>query len=218
MKREEIYRDTKNWYLKNEKNQAYSKFIDLTAIYAGDKILDVGCATGDYCIKLKKLGFECVGIDINQDYVEKARENGIEAHKMDANDLGFHDNSFDTLLLFEVLEHVRNPERVLDEAKRVARKNILISVPNCTSFFELKKCHLTYEHMLERDHVNFFTKKDLEKLLSKKFSNFKVKEIDPINNLIGLSTSLNYLVKGLIKLKLTKYDKIYSKIISIIEV
>jgi len=218
MKEEEIYRDTKNWYLKTKKNQAYSKFINLTTHYAGNKILDVGCATGDYCIKLKQLGFECIGVDINHDYIEKARKNGIEAYKMDAEDLRFDEESFDTVLLFEVLEHVKNPDRVLNEAKRVARKNILITLPNCTEFSSLKKFNLTYEHMLEQDHLNFFTKKDLEELLSQKFRNFTVEEIEPINNIIGLPNWLNYFLNGLIRLKLIKSDKIYSKLISIVEV
>lgn len=99
---------------------------------------------------------------------------------MEGDDLKFPNNSFDTVLLFEVIEHVDNPHNVLKEAKRVAKKNILIAVPNCTQFSELKaSCNLTYEHMLERDHINFFTKKDLEKLISKESKKFKVKEAEP---------------------------------------
>ena len=57
MKKEEVYRDTDNWYLKTEKNQAYSKLVEFAVSYAGKKILDIGCATGDYCIELKKKRF-----------------------------------------------------------------------------------------------------------------------------------------------------------------
>ncbi len=46
----------------------------------------------------------------------------------------------------------------LEEVKRVTSKNILITVPNCSDFNKLKFHGLTYEHMLEKDYVNFFTK------------------------------------------------------------
>ncbi|GAB6056376.1 hypothetical protein JCM15415_16920 [Methanobacterium movens] len=218
MKKEEIYRDTEDWYLKTKKNQAYSLLVDLTSSYAGNKILDIGCATGSYCIELKKKGFKCVGVDINEGYVEDAIEKGVEAYKMNAEKLIFPDNSFDTIILFEVLEHSTNPKLILNEARRVSKKNILISVPNSTNFFELKRNNLTYEHMLETDHLNFFTKNDLEELLSEIFEKFKVEEIDPIPLTVGLPNWVNYVLIVLIKLKLIKYDRIYNRLISVIEV
>ena len=218
MKKEEVYRDTDNWYLKTEKNQAYSKLVEFAVRYAGEKILDIGCATGDYCIELKKKGFECVGIDIIQDYVDIALEKGVDSHRMNAEKLIFPDNSFDTVLLLEVLEHVKKPGRILNEAKRVAKKNILISVPNCTSFSELKNYNLTYEHMLEQDHVNFFTKSDLEYLLSKNFENYKVEEVEPIPKMIGLPNWLNHVLTGLMLLKLIESDEMYYRLISVVEV
>lgn len=218
MKREEIYRDTDNWYLKTNENQAYSKLVEFAANYAGKKILDIGCATGDYCIKLEDKGFECVGIDIDQEYVDVALEKGVNSHRMNAEKLIFPDKSFDTVLLFEVLEHIKEAGKILDEAKRVAKKNILISVPNCTSFYELKNNNLTYEHMLEQNHVNFFTKSDLEYLLSKHFENFTVKEVEPIQNIMGLPNWLNYIIIRLSQLKLIKTNKIYYRLISVVEV
>jgi len=216
MKKEEIFRDTKNWYLEIQ-NYASDDLIKFAAQYAGDKILDVGCATGDYCNKLKKLGWECVGVDINPKYIDRALENRIEAYVMSADNLKFPDNSFGTVLLFEILEHVANPHGVLEEAKRVATKNILITVPNCTRFFELKGYGLTYEHMLEKDHVNFFGKKDLENLLSKHFKEFKVDETEPIGlGTIALPWCLKYPISFLYKLKLFK-TSIYYRLYAVVE-
>jgi len=60
-------------------------------------------------------------------------------------------------------------------------------VPNCSAFFTLKRFGLTYEHMLEKDHINFFTKKDMEDLLSKHFKKFRVEEREPLTfGVIGL--------------------------------
>jgi len=179
MDKKEIFRDTKNWYI-NEENYASPNLIKFAAGNAGKNILDIGCATGEYCNKLESLGFKCTGIDINRKYIKKAQENGVEAYVMEANDLKFPDNSFDTVLLFEVLEHVNDPLKVLKESKKVSSKNILVTVPNCTKFNDLRASGLTYEHMLEKDHVNFFTKTDLKDLISEEFNEFEVLEKEPI--------------------------------------
>ena len=44
---------------------------------------------------------------------------------------------------------------------------MLLTVPNNTEFEMLKRANLTYEHMLEEDHSNFFTKDSLSGLLSR---------------------------------------------------
>jgi ubiquinone/menaquinone biosynthesis C-methylase UbiE len=179
MRYEEIFRNTKNWYL-SQSNCASESLINFAVMHAGDTMLDAGCATGDYIQRLGELGYHCVGVDINSEYIDKAKQKGLDAHVMDLKHLEFPDKSFDTILLFEVLEHVAKPEEVIKEANRVARKNVLITVPNCTQFHMLRDVGLTFEHMLEKDHVNFFTKSDLENLLSNCFTKFNVIEAEPI--------------------------------------
>ncbi|MBM3252501.1 MAG: class I SAM-dependent methyltransferase, partial [Candidatus Omnitrophica bacterium] len=95
--------------------------------------------------------------------------------------LPFDSNSFDTVIIFELLEHVGNPDEILKEAKRVARKNILLTVPDNTGFDKLKQFKLTFEHMLETTHVNFFTKDSLSDLLSKHFNKYNVEEKEPLS-------------------------------------
>lgn len=217
MKRKDIFRDTQNWYL-NRDNQASVELVNFAAQNSGRKILDLGCATGDYCIKLKERGFDCTGVDINPKYVAEAREKGIEAQVMDGSNLNFPDNSFDTVLLFEVLEHVENPQRLLKEAKRVAAENVLITVPNCSQLSELSDFGLTYEHVLEKDHVNFFTKNDLSDLIASEFREFKVIEKDPIRLMaLGLPMPLKILILGLYKLRLIK-NKVYYRLYAVAEV
>jgi methionine biosynthesis protein MetW len=206
MKYEAIFRDTKNWY-KSRSNYASERLIDFAVSHAGDTILDAGCATGDYMQRLGKQGYHCAGVDINSEYVNIARQKGLDAQVMDAKHLKFPDKSFDTVLLFEVLEHVDKPEDVLKEVRRVAKKNVLITVPNCTQFHRLRKARLTYDHMLEKDHVNFFTKSDLESLLSQQFLQYHVHEGEPIflGN-IGLPRPVRYPLFLLYKLRLVSPD------------
>jgi len=179
--KEKIYIDTKTQFLQFAEIEQgiFSPFISFCQQHAGKRILDFGCATGGYCLELKKLGFECVGVDINEEYIKIAQQKGVEAHII-KDRLPFNDNSFDTVIMFELLEHVQYPDRILKEAKRVGKKNILITVPNCEGFEKLGSYGLTYNHFLAMDHINFFTKKDLENLLSNHFDNFEITEEEPI--------------------------------------
>ena len=209
MKYEEVFRDTKNWY-KSRSNYASENLINFAAEHAGDSILDAGCATGEYMQRLSTMGFHCMGVDINSEYVDRAKQKGLDARVMDAKHLGFPDKSFDTILLFEVLEHVEGPEDVIKEAKRVARKNVLITVPNCSQFHRLRKAGITYDHMLEKDHINFFAKSELENLLKQQFPSYHVKEAEPIHLCnIGLPRPIRYSLSLLYRLSLISPDFYY---------
>lgn len=217
MKKNEIFRNTPEWYLDHE-NYVSPLLIDFAAHNAGKVILDLGCATGEYCLQLEKLGFQCTGADVNPHYVEKARKNGVNAIVTSGDYLDFEDDSFDTVLLFEVLEHLKNPLQLLKEAKRVARKNVLITVPNCGQLSQLSQFSLTYEHLLEEDHVNYFTKQDLENLIGQEFARFNVEEGDEVQlGAIGLPLPLKALVLGLYKIKIIK-SHIYFRLYAVAEV
>ena len=175
-----IYSDSKTWYTDAPKAAQISEWhLEFIKKYSGKKVLDLGCATGNYGVELKRSGFDWVGADINKKYVEMARHEGLEAHVV-GETLPFPDRSFDTVILIEVLEHASGPGKILDEARRVARRNILVTVPDCAGLEELRSGGLTYEHFLETDHVNFFTKASLEKLLSVYSDDVKVGQARPI--------------------------------------
>lgn len=214
MNNEQIYRDTKDYYL--EQNVGVSShIISFIKKNAGNRILDVGCATGHYSIELSKHGFDCTAVDNNKKYIISIEERDINALIADGAALPFRDNSFETVILVEVLEHIPNVSKILAEVNRVATKNILITVPNCGQFEELRKSGLTYEHFLEKDHINFFTKKSLEQLLSKYSKKNYVEETEPIVHRL-----LPYWIKkpiGLLyKLKIIE-PTIYQRIFAIID-
>ncbi len=98
-------------------------------------VLDLGSGDGLLLSLLKKKGISGRGLDLSQVGVNKARAKGLETEVFDfANQaLPFPDDSFDTVTMLDVLEHLYNPEFVIREAKRVARKNLIIGVPNFSS-------------------------------------------------------------------------------------
>ena len=96
-------------------------------------ILDVGCSDND----LKKIiGSKVLGIDVSGNPDKKIN---LEREKLSA----FRDNSFELSICTEVLEHVDNFHEITNELIRVSNKFILISLPNCSVFFNLFRIMLT---------------------------------------------------------------------------
>jgi SAM-dependent methyltransferase len=93
----------------------------------------------------------------------------------------FPDKSFDTVLLFEVLEHVPEPAETLAEARRLARKNVLITVPHSGGIEDLQKSGLLFEHFADLDHRHFYTEHSLGQLLRPLFSHVVVTKGDALN-------------------------------------
>lgn len=85
----------------------------------GQKILDIGCNSGNIAIWLSKC--ECWGVDVCPKLVEKAKSR-MKAQVARAENLPFKDKQFDVAILTELLEHVYSPELVMREACRVADK------------------------------------------------------------------------------------------------
>jgi SAM-dependent methyltransferase len=61
---------------------------------AGDRVLDLGCGTGDDALHLAELGIEVVGIDAAPQMVEIARSRGVNASTLDIQDLYRFEGSF----------------------------------------------------------------------------------------------------------------------------
>jgi SAM-dependent methyltransferase len=180
--RTQVFRDTKEFYRDYPRDVVARQLLRFARKHAGRTILDLGCATGNYSAHLVKSGYEVKGADVNPDYVLIARERGVDAYLIEGN-LPFRDGEFDTVLLFEVLEHVADPVNVAKEARRVARKNVLCTTPNSRDVAGLQREGLLFEHFADLDHKNFFEEDSLRRLLQPFFSLVEVREGDGINPL-----------------------------------
>jgi len=100
----------------------------------GKKILDVGAGWGDFVLFCLEQGYDAVGLELDDDKIKKARER-LSPQQMvqgKAENLLFQDSSFDFINIGEVIEHVRDPKKVLQETYRVLKPggNVYISVHN----------------------------------------------------------------------------------------
>jgi 2-polyprenyl-3-methyl-5-hydroxy-6-metoxy-1,4-benzoquinol methylase len=149
---------------------AHEELLDFIAQVSRQRILDIGCGLGPYVAKLNSRGFSCVGIEIEAEQVRAAVALGRPVLLMDGRALGFADQTFDTCLLLEVIEHVPDFELLLRKAARVVRRNIIVSVPNINAIPSLSRYNVVPWHMLEATHVNFFTPEILQRVLERIFA------------------------------------------------
>ncbi|OFZ16563.1 MAG: hypothetical protein A2X86_12265 [Bdellovibrionales bacterium GWA2_49_15] len=102
------------------------------------KFLDIGCANGDWALHWKSRGHEVFGIDIDSNSVARSTERGVPAKECDLNSsaLPFADNYFDCIYAGEVIEHLVDTDRFLQEIERCLKPggHLLITTPNLVSF------------------------------------------------------------------------------------
>jgi SAM-dependent methyltransferase len=85
----------------------------------GKRILDIGCGVGSFVRRLREFSPSVVGFDVDRDrVVEGGREVPGLALAVGEH-LPYADNTFDVVLLHEVLEHVTDDEATLRETQRV---------------------------------------------------------------------------------------------------
>ncbi len=95
----------------------------------GMHILDVGCGTGNFSIKLAEMGCKVIGIDISSEMLEIAKEKAkkrgldIEFHVMDVYRLEFEDNTFDGVFSMAAFEFIEKPKKAYKEMYRVLKLN-----------------------------------------------------------------------------------------------
>ncbi len=214
--RASVFRDTRNYYEQVPADRVARTLLAFAKKHAGREVLDLGCATGNYSLALASMGYRVKGADVNPRYVEIARGRGVDAYLTNGR-LPFADRAFDTVILFEVLEHLQDPDPVIGEARRVARTNVLFTTPNSGGIAELQRNGLLFEHFADLDHKNFFTSETLRTLLERHFERVNVEEGDGINPFaLAPWRAVRFAGAGLVKLKLLS-PKFYFRLFAVAE-
>ncbi len=136
-------------------------------------ILDIGAGDGDVVFSLTERGHKCLAMDISdvrlRKYEEKARQSGVRQVVGNVGDkIPLKDRSLDVVLCGEIIEHVPDNDKALEEIRRVLRNGgqFVLSVPyketlkiakcpGCGTVFELNGHLHTYDkqslrHLLEQ--------------------------------------------------------------------
>jgi SAM-dependent methyltransferase len=100
------------------------------------RLLDFGCGGGRFLDQMQKRGWEVTGVDTSAAAVQRIRDElGLEAVAGSLPHAALTPYSFDAITMWQSLEHVHEPLRVLCEARRllVLGGTLIVSVPNIDS-------------------------------------------------------------------------------------
>lgn len=139
-------------------------------------ILEVGCGEGFVLAEIQRTGIDAdlVGIDLSTDAITAARERvnpPAELHVGDARDVvrSFTGPSPDLVMMLEVLEHLDEPEAMIEDLTNLTSGHVLLSVPREPLFRGLNLARLKNVRDLGNDpeHLNHWSSRRFEKLVAR---------------------------------------------------
>ncbi|MBK8845452.1 MAG: class I SAM-dependent methyltransferase [Bacteroidetes bacterium] len=132
-----------------------------------NRLMDIGSGNCLFLLEAKKRGWQVYGSDYEKNAVAIGEKNGIvmKHGKLDANwfDSGF----FDVITSFETIEHVNEPNHMIQQINLLLRKGgvVYLTTPNFGSIerYYLKADYNVIEYP---EHLSYFSKGTMQKLLT----------------------------------------------------
>jgi len=149
----------------------FREFYSLFTLTDANSVLEVGCGEGfvlDYLAK-RNIDLKFYGIDVNYSALNTAQNISapiIDYVCADGFQIPYADNTFDVVLLPEIIEHVSDPEKILLESIRVSSFYILVTVPREPYFQKIADFFVKWNLADDPDHIQFWTSRELKKWLN----------------------------------------------------
>ncbi len=157
-------------------NSSLKKMLQLVG--ENKRVVDFGCATGYFARFLTNKGCQVTGVEVNSQAAKSAEQ---YCEKVIVADLDFvslaeilPEQAFDVAVFGDVLEHLRNPWRVLKETRELLKPEgyVVVSIPNIAhGAIRLALLQGDFEYMelgiLDNTHLRFFTRKTVETLFER---------------------------------------------------
>jgi 2-polyprenyl-3-methyl-5-hydroxy-6-metoxy-1,4-benzoquinol methylase len=143
------------------------------------RLLDVGCSSGYFLGVARQLGFQAEGVEPGERAVRTARAAGLTVHSGLLEDIPLPERSFDAIVLFEVMEHLRDALYVVQRCNRLLRRGgiCIIGTGNAASWtFRAMQSRWEYLQIEKHGgHVSFFNPVSMEMLANR--SGFVIEKI-----------------------------------------
>jgi glycosyltransferase involved in cell wall biosynthesis/2-polyprenyl-3-methyl-5-hydroxy-6-metoxy-1,4-benzoquinol methylase len=153
----------------------------LAAVPEGKRVLDIGSGPGELARELLRKGCHVAVVDQHAPSDCDASVRFIR-HDLDA-PISFDIKNCDYILLLDIIEHLKDPERFLDDLRRQfdwSPKTVVLTTPNVAFAVQrlmllLGQFNYGQAGILDRTHTRLFTFRSLRYLLSD--AGFRVKEV-----------------------------------------
>ncbi len=124
----QFYESEQGWYLFNA---AWKNWRQMFMNMSGNSLLDLGCGSGIGLglAKMFRPDLEATGVEEDISYHEVWKARGLNVVQGDIYSLEFEDSSYDTVWSSHVIEHLREPKKMIEESFRVSRQRVIHAVP-----------------------------------------------------------------------------------------
>lgn len=146
--------------------------------YIKGKVLDFGCGTGLLAKYIPSKFY--IGVDIDQDSLDKAKKNFSGYTFLNTNKIGFNDikqyGPFNTIILLAVIEHIKEPDKLLIELSNLINYSgqILITTPHPASsiIHNIGSKIGLFSKAANKQHENYYNYEQMKRLCLK--NNLKI--------------------------------------------
>ncbi len=161
-------------------------------------VLEIGSGYGFFLEEVRKHGHKVIGIEISNERREYSKKiTNVKVLNVNLNEQILSIGKFDTIALFQVLEHIIDPVIFLKNITKLVKPNgkVIIEVPNFNDFqLELNKAYS--EWYWQRAHIHYFSPKMLKHVLL--CAGFKTR-------ILGIQ---RYSIENMISWKLTNHPQL----------
>lgn len=141
-----------------------------------DSILDLGCGVGDYTKALGEYTKHVIGIDLSVSEAEKKYPTiNFRAHDLNT-PLPFEDDSFDMLVSINLIEHLQDEKRFLNECIRVLKPGGKIAITTANLDFIL------HDYFYDKTHVHEWTLSQFKTIMEQYFETIVVEKSSSMFN------------------------------------
>lgn len=143
---------------------------------SGKSLLEVGCGTGADLSWARQRGWDVHGLELSQSAVEIAKQQGLDVQCTTFENATLAANSFDCIIMSQVLEHLYSPRLALQRCNQLLRPGglILIAVPKFDSW--TRHAMGNFWHNLQFPiHLHHFDQPVLERIVQD--AGFQVREV-----------------------------------------
>jgi 2-polyprenyl-3-methyl-5-hydroxy-6-metoxy-1,4-benzoquinol methylase len=126
-------------------------------IVSGGRYLDVGCGLGTMVRMMQRFGMDAEGVEPAAVAATVAQEKGVKVKHGTLEDARYPDRVFDSITMYDVIEHLPDPVATLKECRRILKPGgeVFIGTPNYDS---LLYCYVgsTWRGLDLPHHIHLF--------------------------------------------------------------
>ncbi len=153
---------------KDKKFENNPRFLAIGSVIDSQcSVLDLGCGKGELLnfLKKEKMVLKLMGVDGSAVGVEMCNEKGIPVIKSELLSVDYSSlENYDYVILSEVIEHIRDCEKMMLKLKKLFNRRLIVTIPNIGYiWYRLRLLFGRFpvdENRPPQNHIRFWTQKD----------------------------------------------------------